>query len=705
MAENHWWRRPLTIADFGLPGTEDIHKLNPAELAEIKSKLGFNAEHLGCSDTLGGEKCIFYFKTRIAESVPRDLLSEYLPEAHKRGIRVLVYYNVHWINIEFGKKHPNWLQVDAEGKTIDNLYGSGNAPCVNSPWRGWSFQGIEDLASYDIDGIFLDGPIFVPGACYCKSCQEKFRQKYGLDMPRKEDWTDPTWRKFIEFRYDSIAEYLRDAEKTLKKVKRDAIIYMNSTGLWPAWPAARDNRRLIPYQDILGAEGGFLYYDLRSQPLWKPGMTAKLLETQSNGKPTVVFIAGAIKGWDEYLLTPTETKLLYADTIANGANPWYGISLSSINGPGVLAAKEMNHFILSKAEYFEDTVPVARVGLLWSTRTADFYRASIPVTDFTPQGERLEKRATAGNFYNSFLGCYELLVRSHVPFNIIDEESLKSKSLRNYDLIIAPNSACISRDNAEVLKEYVRNGGNLITSFESSRYDEYGCPLDDFSLSEVFGVKAGRGVFGPMMLDYMSVVEDHPILDGISTKKLLPCPIYGMEVIQTTSKAIMMYHEKMPARYVKVPPLSKNPAIVVNRYGKGNCLYIAGNFFEHYYSYHNPDYRKIIANAVRLMSRSLITLRGCPQSVEVTLRCQPSKNRLLIHLVNFTGEMTRPMESVLPVRGIGIVLHGLKTPCYAKALQLDRELNLEENKEGVALELPLLQEYEIIALEPYYSYS
>lgn len=700
MAVKQWWHKPLTIADFTLPDAEEILRINPAELAEVKSTLGFNTEHLGCGDVWGGEKGVFYFQTRIARRVPRDFLSEYLPEAHKRGIRVLIYYNVHWINPEFGRNHQDWLQVDLEGRIISNLYGSGNAPCVNSSWREWSLYGLEDMASYDIDGIFLDGPIFAPAACYCESCREKFRRKHGLDLPRREDWKDPAWRMFIEFRYDSIAEYLRDAEKTLKKVKRDAIIYMNSTGLWPAWPAARDNRRLMPYQDILGAEGGFLYYDLRSEPLWKPGMTAKLLETQSNGKPTVVFIAGANKGWDEYLLTPVETKLLYADTVANGANPWYGVSLSSIERPGALAAGEMNRFILSNVEYLEDTVPVAKVGLFWSTRTADFYRASIPVTDFTPQGEKLEKRSAAGNFHAGFLGCYELLVRSHIPFNIIDEESLKSEALRNYDLVIAPNCACISKDDAKAVEEYVKNGGNLIASFECSRYDEYGVLLEEPRLAEVFGVKTGRGVFGPMMLDYMSVVNDHPIVDGLSAR-LLPCPTYGVEVIPTTSKIIVAYLEKMPARYVKLPPLSKNPAIMMNSYGEGSCLYIAGNFFEHYNSYHNPDYRRIIVNSVRLMSRALVTLDDCPQSVEVTLRHQPDKHRMLLHLVNFTGEMTRPIESILPIKDLRISLHGFKTLRRAKALRLNVDLHLDETGGRMVFTLPLLKEHETIVLEPY----
>lgn len=456
----------------------------------------------------------------------------------------------------------------------------------------------------------------------------------------------------------------------------------------------------MPYQDILGAEGGFLYYDLRSEPLWKPGMTAKLLEAQSGGKPTVVFIAGANKGWDEYLLTAAETRLLYADTIANGANPWYGIPLALKNRPGALAAGEMNRFILRNAEYLEGTMPLAKVGLFWSARTADFYRASVPVTDFTPQGGKLGSRATAGNFYESFLGCYEILVRSHIVFTILDEDSFKPEVLHGYDLIMAPNCACISKSIVEAVKEYVKNGGNLIASFECSRYDEYGGLLAEPGLAEVFGVKMGRGVFGPMMLDYMSVVGNPVVAEGLSAT-LLPCPTYGLEVIPTTSEVIAFFHEKMPSRYVKVPSLSKNPAILMNNYGKGCCLYIAGNFFEHYYSYHNPDYRRIIDNAVRLMSRRLVTLENCPQSVEITLRHQHSKRRLVMHLVNFTGEMTRPIESIMPIRDLRISLHGFKSIKRAKALRLNMELLLENAGEDVSFRLPILREHEVIVLEPF----
>lgn len=696
-----WWRSIMTIADLGIYGADEVQKLDPAELAETKRTLGFNAEHITCSDIYGGEKGTFYFKTVIAKNMPRDFLGEYIPEARRRGVRVLIYYNVHWLHVDFGMEHPEWLQVNANGEIITNLYGSGCAPCVNSPWRDWSFQGIRDLAAYEIDGIFLDGPIFAPGACRCNTCQEIFRRRYGTDMPEKEDWKNPAWRNFIDFRYDSIANYLRDAEKTLKEIRPGSIIYMNCTGLSPAWPAARDNRRLMPYQDILGAEGGFLYYDLRKTPLWKPGMTAKLLETQAVGKPTVVFIAGANKGWDEYMLPPTETRLLFADTIANGANPWYGIPLHSADRPGAQAAGEMNRFLLMNAEYLEKTTPLAKVALFWSGRTADYYKASVPVTDFTPQGEELEKRGTAGNFSASFQGCYEALLRSHVPFCVLDEEALTLKNLRNYDLVVAPNCACLSGEKVGIVEDYVRSGGNLIASFETSRYDENGDLLGELGLSDVFGVKMGKGTFGPMKLDYMTVGDDgRAITKGLSAR-LLPCPIYGMQVAPTTAKPIAMHHEKMPARYVQLPPISENPAIVINEYGKGRCLYIAGNFFEHYHDYHNPDYRRIVANSVGTMVRNLVSLENCPTSVEVTLRHQPDKGRLLVHLVNFTGEMTRPMESVITLNDIDITLHGFKGLRRAKALWTGRELKLDKVEAGMKFRVPVLKEYEVLALEKF----
>ncbi|MCX7796607.1 MAG: beta-galactosidase trimerization domain-containing protein [bacterium] len=686
-----WWEKPLRIVDIGLPEFK-LEKIE--EAVTRKKELHFNCEHFGPFGYDGGEKGIFYFKSSVADTVPLDLLGEYLRSAHKEGIKVIIYFNVHWLSPKIAEKHKDWAQLRRDGSMIDDVYGLGMSPCVNSPdYRRWSFQVIRDLAQYDIDGIFLDGPIFIASGCYCQACREKFKRSYGKELPIREDWEDQTWKEFIEFRYDSITDYMRDASSTLKGIKPEAIIYMNGQGLWPSWPNGRDNRRLAPYQDIIGAEGGFIGGDLTKVSLWKPAMSAKLLETQANGKPTVIFIAGKNCGWDHYALTPAETKLLYADTIAHGASPWYGEYYANIFDPGAEAAGEMNKFIEENEEYLEKTTSVAKVALMWSIKTADYYRATVPVTDFTQEGERLTKYIRAGDHFKAFTGYFEVLTRSHIPFDVLDEKGIEEK-LKEYEVLILPNVACISNHTAEIIKEWVKNGGILIATFETSFYDEWGNKRSEPVLSELFGVNI-KGIEGPCNLDYFDRGEG-PLFERISTK-LIPSPKFRIKSQITSGKVLALYREKFPARYQPLPPLSDHPAIVENKYGDGRILYFCGNIDEAYLEFHFPEHRELMVRLIELFSTPLI-ITNAPETVEISIRKQDSKNRIILHLINFTGEMTRPMNRTIPIYDIVINLPWIKDTKKVILLSEKREVN-HRLENGLSFTVPKLDVYEAIAIE------
>jgi len=53
-----------------------------------------------------------------------------------------------------------------------------------------------------------------------------------------------------------------------------------------------------------------------------------------------------------------------------------------------------------------------------------------------------------------------------------------------------------------------------------------------------------------------------------------------------------------------------------------------------------------------------------------------------------------------PLRGVNVALHGFVGLKRAKALWTNRDLNLKETKLGVTFTLPVLQEYEVVALGP-----
>jgi len=689
-----WYEKPLRIADLGAMPFKFGTVQEAVKMVERKKDLHFNAEHFGPFAYEGGERGVFYFASAVADRVPLDLLGPYLAEAHRAGIKVLIYFNVHWLALDFGRRHPDWLQLKRDGTPIDDVYGLGMSPCVNSPgYRSWSCQVIRDLARYEIDGIFLDGPIFIASGCYCSACRDKFRASFGRDLPAQEDWEDQGWRDFIEFRYRSITEYMRDSRAALKETRPEAIIYMNGQGLWPSWPNGRDNRRLAEYQDLVGAEGGFIGGDLTRESLWKPAMSAKLLETQAGGKPTVVFMAGKNCGWNHYLLTPVETELLYADTIAHGASPWYGIFYENSTGEGTQAAGRMNELIEKSSEYLERTSSIARVGLMWSVRTADFYRATVPVTDFTRKGEKLTRQARAGDHFKGFSGYFEALTRRHLPFDVLDEQAIEEKP-GNYEVLILPNVACMSDAAARRIIAWVRDGGTLVASFETSCYDEWGNRRQKPALEEILGCQF-CGIEGPCNIDYFDRGVG-PLFEGIGEPHI-PSPRFRSLVATTTGKALAFYRGKFPANYQPMPPLSPNPALVEHTVDKGKVIYFCGNIEESYFEYHLPEHEHLMTEPVRRASTALLET-DAPSSVEISLRLQQEQNRLIVHLVNFTGEMTRPIQSVIPLSDITIRLPWVKNACRAFTLRERKELEWKMGR-GFEVRIPVLGSYDAVVIE------
>ena len=88
-----------------------------------------------------------------------------------------------------------------------------------------------------------------------------------------------------------------------------------------------------------------------------------------------------------------------------------------------------------------------------------------------------------------------------------------------------------------------------------------------------------------------------------------------------------------------------------------------------------------------------------PATVEVVLRTQRDKGRVLIHLINCTGEMQRPMERVIPLNDIAlkVKVSGAKK---VHALAEQGEIPFQSDEEGwTRFTLPKLGLYEVIVVE------
>ncbi len=700
-ADKPWWvGAPLRIVE--ICDALDFQAVSLDRQAQAVSELGGNVQHFHCmsmaadaEDTAGLNDKRFFFKSALSRRENPDRLAAYLPLAHRQGIKVVVYFNVHWYSREFGNEHPDWRQVAEDGAPLRDVYQTGVSCCVNSPYRDWVFQILRDLCRYDIDGVFYDGPVFFDRTCYCPACKKLFKERTGHELPSKSDRASPLWRELVEFQADSIARFLADSNKVIKAINPQILLYMNGNANWPYWPTGRDNRRIIAHTDVLGAEGGFLYGDLNETSIYKPGITAKLISHQARGKPTVVFNCAGHKPWSWYLMPETEIGLLLARTLAGGANYWLAVFPDDLDQPELRVVGRFGRFVAAHPSAFVGSRSLARVALLWPARGCNFCAntkaplSSVPLTDFTRQ----TSASGAGDLTVEFNGLYEALARAQVPFDVIDEEGLES--MPAYDLVVLPNAALLSSRAVASLESFVQRGGNLLATFETSLYDENGKRRDDFALGKLYGTAFTGGMFGPMTWDYIGPAAARAAEVMGSTKKYLPAPTYGLKVKPTTGQVLWCYCDRLAGRYEHTPAISDAPFLVENHYGKGKVFYVAGTLGGSLAAYRFREYLALVRNIVAQTAPSPVTLEDAPW-VEIAWR-QSGDTRYL-HLINGTGGLKRPLTSVQPLHNLKIRLKFKADD--VRALRSEAILPMHEEADGSWFVLPELRDYEVIAVQP-----
>jgi hypothetical protein len=300
-----WYQKPLVLSAVQCNYGEDSFKI----MKDHVIANNFNGEQLFHINAQGHVS--FYKDERDGGK-----LDDYLQKAKEAGLREILYWNVHCVYPVTRDEHPEWIQKDKKGNEI-KAYGSQYLICINSPWIDEYFENLKKLCSHKIDGLFLDGPVFMHNGCYCDACRSKFRKLHGKEI------TEATYSQFLEFRVDSITDMVKKSYEMIKVLNPDIMLYLNNSAL-RADVTGSNTEKLYPYVDFLGTEGGFVWIN-KAFDYMHTTSHAKYIETKAKGKPYVIFIAGDSKPFSYCMHNEEETKRLYALSLANGASIWYGI--------------------------------------------------------------------------------------------------------------------------------------------------------------------------------------------------------------------------------------------------------------------------------------------------------------------------------------------------------------------------------------------
>jgi hypothetical protein len=249
------------------------------------------------------------------------------------------------------------------------------------------------------------------------------------------------------------------------------------------------------------------------------------------------------------------------------------------------------------------------------------------------------------------------------------------------------------------LEDYVRNGGHLFADFETSLYDETGVRRNDFALAPAFGAVASKKIAGPRRWDFMQPVSDNVLLAGLK-REFIPSPVYYVPVAPKSGSVVLKYTEPLAGRYDGVPKLSNDPALLMNKLGKGRVVYFSGDIGNTIETFHTPELIELLGNTARHMSTGPVTLKNAPGSVEMVVRTQNNGRRTLVHLVNFTGEMTRPIRHIVPLSDVQVTLPRGVQAAKAYTLWDRRPVALTRDQSGsIEAVVPRLNEYEVLVFE------
>src|SRR5438445_819640 len=80
-------------------------------------------------------------------------------------------------------------------------------------------------------------------------------------------------------------------------------------------------------------------------------------------------------------------------------------------------------------------------------------------------------------------------------------------SLAKYSALLLPNTALLSDEQCQQLRDYVGAGGSLLATFETSMYTERNEPRSDFGLADVFGIRKTGSIIGTAGNAYLARIE------------------------------------------------------------------------------------------------------------------------------------------------------------------------------------------------------
>ena len=617
---------------------------------------------------------------RRSPHVPLGNLPREIAEYQRLGLRILAVYPPS-LQGEVYERHPDWRRISENTTQIPQVdlakYPHGGMLCLLGPYGDFFIEVLAEILTRfpQVDAFSFDG-LHYGGVCYCEHCRRNYRADTGCELPNV-NLDDPAFRRYQHWADRRLESLLQRMQGRLKSIKPTVALLTWTTN------AGRFGHFLDIPRNMPARLN--LLLDAPDQEFWLD---------ESNRGATVVPAFGLAYIWaltnhrvafsEPYLMAhgnpygkdsfpahEIERRMLLA--VAHGVCPSIAVGQPPHMQSAIYHCLEE---VRKRKPWITHKQPEPWAGLLMSDNTRNFYGRA---------PGQVENRYLA-----NVLGAFRAALEEHLQFTLIADWNLNPQDLAKFKVLLLPNAACLDAHQAAAIRQFVRQGGGLVASLDTSLCNEFGDAATNFALADVFGADLeGLPPMGTNALasldanfartlppDYWEKrknIWDFARQPGVELDSPPLNALLGQQPVTLKAPAVRVHTNCSSARVVATlaprsgSPSAAMPAVILNSFGKGKCAYLAAGFDAAYYLYPYPYQRVVLrtlAESVALEPpRVVVTAPMCVHAVST--HQSRDGERLVIHLYNdintsafhaLPDEDVPLREEVLPVYDIRVVL-------------------------------------------------
>ena len=459
-AQEQDWTNYVRIAAYGLRGGDAAQIVQKAKDDDV---LGIEVDN----DIPGR------YESFLDPTAKLKAIHDVAEEAHRAGNYAFVYIagtecitaHADQTPHTMAKDHPDWLQRDITGRRA--IFGGGTEFWIRagdedvwvSPyapeWRKTYMERVRQIAGTGIDGIYIDIPYWMTHfdgwentwASFDDYTVAAFKKQTGLDAMhdlKLEDFSDPAFRKWVEFRIQTFTDFLHEIDQTAKsvnpKIKTIPEIYPGIEE--EAVRVGADVYSLYSVVDAIAHEyefGDVGHMASERTPLiwfrYQVGMHS--FRAFAQGKATWILNYS----WDgDKKVDAREAMMnLAMSEVMAGANFWDAPGHSMAGSNDLPTRKKIFSWIQAHEKtFFLPRSPIDPIGVYFSPETRNF---------------------GADEFVASYRGILILLMQKHIEFQIVTPRTLADFHGRT---LVLPDVKVLAEKEKTWLESFVAKGNKLV---------------------------------------------------------------------------------------------------------------------------------------------------------------------------------------------------------------------------------------------------